>query len=141
MIRSSPRTEALRYHSRMHPKLAPAVLLVLALGLAACVPAETVPSACADASVTLRTTLADGQLDPANLDVCRDQHVTLVVTVQEAGIFHLHGYDEEAPETEVHPGDTLTLEFDAVAGQFPIELHSLDESEEVTIGTLTVHEP
>jgi hypothetical protein len=63
------------------------------------------------------------------------------VTVQADGIFHLHGYDEEAPETEVHSGDTLTLEFDAVSGQYPIELHSLDDSEEVTIGTLTVHEP
>ncbi len=79
-------------------------------------------------------------MEPANLNVCSGQHVTLVVAVEAEGIFHLHGYDEEAPETEVHPGDTLTLEFDAVAGQFPIELHTLDDSGEVTIGSLTVHE-
>jgi hypothetical protein len=114
-------------------------MLLLSLVVAACVPAEALPSTCGDEAVTLRTTLADGTLDPANLDVCSGQHITLVVTVQQEGIFHLHGYDEEAPETEVHPGATLTLDFAAVPGQFPIELHSLDDSDEITIGTLTVH--
>lgn len=120
--------------------LATSLLCILLLAVAACVPADALPSSCGDANVTLRTTLTNGQMEPANLDVCTGQHVTLVVDVQAEGIFHLHGYDEEAPETEVHPGDTLTLELDAVAGQFPIELHALDDSDEVTIGSLTVHE-
>lgn len=119
---------------------AAALLCILSLTVAACVPADALPSSCGDANVTLRTTLISGQMEPANLDVCKGQHVTLVVDVQAEGILHLHGYDAEAPETEVHSGDTLTLEFNAVAGQFPIELHALDDSDEVTVGSLTVHE-
>lgn len=119
---------------------ATSLLCVLSLIVAACVPADALPSSCGDATVTLRTTLTDGQMAPANLDVCKGQHVTLVVDVQVEGVFHLHGYDEEAPEAEVHSGDTLTLDFDAVAGQFPIELHAHDDADEVTVGSLTVHE-
>lgn len=114
---------------------------VVFLLLGACVPAEVAPSGCDQAAVTLRTTLADDQLDPANFDVCRGQHVTFVVNVMEDGTLHLHGYDAEAPEADVRAGETLTLEFDAVSGQFPIELHPTNGSEEFAVGTLTVHEP
>jgi hypothetical protein len=107
----------------------------------ACVPQVDLPATCDDPSVTLHATLADEHLTPATLEVCRDQRVTLVVDVQRDGVFHLHGYDDQAAATEVRAGQTLSLELTAVrSGQFPIALHTTDGRAEATIGTLIVHE-
>jgi hypothetical protein len=110
--------------------------------VAACIPQVVLPATCADPSIELHATLAGEQLTPRTLEVCRDQHVTLVVDVQRDGVFHLHGYDDQAVATEVRAGETLNLELTAVrSGQFPIALHTTDGPAEVTIGTLIVHEP
>ncbi|MGH2489100.1 MAG: hypothetical protein ACRDFR_05735 [Candidatus Limnocylindria bacterium] len=112
----------------------------LAVGLllvAGCTPS----AACAAASVTLEVTVTVGAMDPSALSVCRDQDVTLQVHSQMDGEFHLHGYDEQVPETELVADETATIEFTAdVAGQFIIEFHS-PAGEEVEIGVLTVNEP
>jgi hypothetical protein len=108
----------------------------------ACVPQVVLPATCNEPSVMLHATLADEQLDPGTLEVCRDQQVTLMVNAERDGFFHVHGYDDQVSAAEIRAGRTLTLEFTAArSGQFPIGLHTNDGPAEVTIGTLIVHEP
>lgn len=105
-----------------------------------CTPRAAGP--CAAASVTLEATVTDEAMDPSALVVCRDQEVRLTLHSQTDGEFHLHGYDEQVPETSLVPGETRTLEFTAdVAGQFIIELHAASGDGETEIGILTVNEP
>lgn len=121
------------------PRLARGLALIAAglLIVAGCTPSD---AACAAASVTLEATVTDGAMEPSGLTVCRDQEVTLTLRSQTDGEFHLHGYDEQVPATNLVDGETTTLEFTAdVAGQFIIELHS--GGVEAEIGVLTVNEP
>jgi hypothetical protein len=119
----------------------PTALLILALVLAGCVPATTLPENCDADSVTLQATLVEERLEPATLEVCRDQQVTIELTVERDAVFHLHGYDEEVPARQVTAGEDVTLEFTASrAGQFPIAIHTEDGPAEATVGTFTVHE-
>jgi hypothetical protein len=100
------------------------------------------PDACDSAEVTLNLTLTATELDPANVDVCRDQEVTLRIQAEADGIIHIHGYDEEVPATEVAAGEETELAFEAVrAGQYPIEFHPADDPAGVSVGIFTVHEP
>lgn len=116
-------------------------MLVAAI-LIACVPQVELPAACNAPSVTLRATVTEGELDPSILEVCRGQQVTLVVTIQRAGVFHVHGYDDQLAAAELFAGEELELPFVAVrSGQFPIVYHATDGSSEETVGTLIVHEP
>jgi hypothetical protein len=118
-----------------------AAVAVAAVLLAGCVPAADLPETCGDASVTLDATLVDERLEPATLEVCRGQEVTIRVTVERDAVFHLHGYDEELPAREVRAGEDVTLTFAATrAGQFPIEIHTTDGPAEAQVGTLVVHE-
>jgi hypothetical protein len=114
----------------------------LAATAAACVPATTLPDDCSAPSVQREAVLSADALDPATLEVCRGQHVTIAVDSQADGELHFHGLDQQVPEQEVTAGATLTVEFDADAsGNFPIELHSPDGSSETEVGTLVVNEP
>jgi hypothetical protein len=114
----------------------------LATALVACVPSAVLPATCNDPSVTLNATLSDEHLDPATLEVCRDQRVRLVVEVERDGILHLHGYDDQVAAQEVSSGETVTLELTTVrSGQYPIALHTTDGPAEAIIGTLIIHEP
>jgi hypothetical protein len=123
------------------------LLLVIAtavaiVGLSACVSQQqTDPSACAQAAVTLTATLpATGKLQPENLNVCEDQQVTLTVTAERNGAVHLHGYDDQNAEVEVTPGKDSTLAFTANhVGQFVLEFHPADGSDESQVGLLTVN--
>ena len=118
---------------RMLAPIAAALLIV-----SACNPSDA--GSCTAPSVTLEATVTDQAMDPSALAVCRDQEVTLELHSQTDGEFHLHGYDEQVPATDLVAGETTTLEFVAdVAGQFIIELHSGDD--EAEIGVLTVNEP
>jgi len=120
---------------------AAASLLLLLATATACVPQSELPDDCDAGAVQRGATLADDQLDPDAIDVCRGQRVTLEIAVEQDGVLHLHGYDDEAPATEVHAGDSLQLDFTAVrSGQFIIELHG-PEGTEAEVGVLTVHEP
>ena len=120
----------------------PAIALALVLAaVTACVPGVELPSDCGASAVQRAATLADDQLNPSSIDVCRGQQVTLDLTATQGGELHLHGYDEEVPEQEVTAGETVHLVFSAVhSGQFPIEMHSAN-GDEVEVGILTVHEP
>jgi Cupredoxin-like domain len=114
----------------------------LALFVTACVPGTTLPDDCSDAAVTRSVTLSGESLDPSTIEVCRDQAVTIELTAEDDAEVHFHGYDDQVPEQEVTAGETVTLQFDAnQAGQFPIEIHPADGSEEVEAGTLVVNEP
>ena len=85
---------------------------------------------------------ADATLAPSNPAVCRDDEVALVVTPDIDGIFHIHGYDEQVAATEMTAGEVTEFEFIATrSGQFPIELHTDDNTEGVNVGIFTVHEP
>jgi hypothetical protein len=91
--------------------------------------------------VTRDATLVDERMEPATLEVCRDQDVTLRLDVRRDAIFHLHGYDAEAPAREVTAGETVTIVFKAArSGQFPIAIHTVDGPAEATVGSLIVHE-
>lgn len=119
------------------------MLMALVLILAACVE-DTRPEgdACEAPTVELALTLGEEGLDPANPAVCRDQEVTLAIASGVDGIFHIHGYDEWVPATEVVAGESLELTFTAArSGQFPIELHPADDPQGVELGVFTVHEP
>jgi len=118
------------------------VIAVIALVAAACVPGTTLPDDCSDAAVTRSVTLSGETLDPSTIEVCRDQSVTIELTAETDADVHFHGYDDQVPEQGVTAGETVTLTFDAnQAGQFPIEIHPADGSEEVEAGTLVVNEP
>lgn len=112
--------------------------LVLASLLAACIPAGNncdAPNLSFDLTITVR------EMTPSDLTACRDNEITLTVTADEGGVFHLHGYDEEAPPTEITAGEPTTVVFTAVhIGQFIIAFHTHD-GEESDLGVLTVNEP
>src|SRR5437773_1169523 len=110
---------------RTPPRRAAALAsLLLVTGIAAaCVPGAVLPQDCDAASVQRQAALNGDHMDPQSVDVCKGQLVTLKIATQRAGEVHLHGYDVEAPEVPVQPGDTATFRFKATrAGQFIIEL-------------------
>jgi uncharacterized cupredoxin-like copper-binding protein len=126
----------------MRPAAALVGLLFVAGVVAACVPQAVLPDDCNAAAVQRQATLSGDHMNPQSVDVCKGQQVTLQVTTQRAGEIHLHGYDTEAPEVPVQPGDTATFKFHATrAGQFIIELHTPNNGPEIQVGLLTVHEP
>lgn len=125
-------------HRRTIAGLAIALLL-----LTACVE-DTGPDAeaCAAPTVEIQLALAADALAPSDPAVCRDQEVTLVIEPSVDGVFHIHGYDEQVPATQVRTGETVELTFTASrSGQFPVELHPQDDPAGVEIGVFTVHEP
>lgn len=86
--------------------------------------------------------LSADALTPDDPAVCRDREVTLVVTPEIDGIFHIHGSDEQVSATEMTAGEVTELAFIATrSGQFPIELHTDDNTEGMNVGIFTVHEP
>jgi hypothetical protein len=126
----------------MNRRIVAALATVLLL-LTACVE-DTGPDAeaCAAPTVKVELALSADALDPNDPAVCRGQVVTLVISPQVDGVFHIHGYDDEVSATEVRSGEVLELEFTAArSGQFPIELHPADDPAGVEIGVFTVHEP
>lgn len=97
---------------------------------------------CAAPAVELRATLTADTLVPADPAVCRGQQVTLTLSPQVDGAFHIHGYDADLPATEVRGGQELELSFTASrSGQFPVELHTQENPEGASVGIFTVHEP
>ena len=117
-------------------------LVLLAAVSIGCVQQAGLPDDCEAASVHRQAALSGDKLAPEAIDVCKGQEVTIEIATQRGGELHLHGYDEEAPEVPVEPGDTATFHFTAVrAGQFPIELHDEATGSEAEVGLLTVHEP
>jgi plastocyanin len=118
-----------------------AAMLLFAGVAGGCVEQPALPDDCDASAVEREASLGGDHLDPEALDVCKGQKVTIAITTQRAGDLHLHGYEDEAPEVAVEPGDTATFTFTAArAGQFVIELHTASEGE-IEVGLLTVHEP
>lgn len=100
------------------------------------------PEACAAPSVEIVLTLDSDGLQPADPAVCRDQEVTIAIASEVDGVFHIHGYDDQVSAAQVQAGEELRLAFTASrSGQFPIELHPLEDPTGVDIGVFTVHEP
>lgn len=112
-----------------------------ALSLTACVPGTDLPASCDAETVTLQATLVEERLEPATLEVCRGQDVTIELSVERDAVLHVHGYDAELPAQQVNAGEGVTLSFEASrAGQFPIEIHTTDGPRDAEVGTLVVHE-
>jgi hypothetical protein len=128
--------------SRFPRRLALPVVLAAAVAvLVACVPAETVPSDCEAPAVTRQATLGEA-LDPAVIEVCKGQEVTISYTIERDVFLHMHGYDDEVAAREVHAGEVADFQLTAVrSGQFPIVIHTPDGPAETTVGTFIVHEP
>jgi FtsP/CotA-like multicopper oxidase with cupredoxin domain len=119
-----------------------AAAILAAVVLVGCVQQAVLPDDCGATTVLRPAALSGDHLTPQSIDVCKGQQVTLEITTERAGEIHLHGYDVEAPEVEVTPGDTATFAFKATRpGQFPIELHTPNNEPEIQIGVFTVHEP
>ena len=112
---------------------------LLMVALSGCIGGD---AQCAALPTRIELTLTADELSPASPAVCRDRDVTLVVTSEVAGILHIHGYDDEVPATEVTAGEVVELEFMARrSGQFPIELHTDENTQGVALGIFTVREP
>ncbi len=136
-----PRQMVSLYSAVMHRpgRIAP-LLLVSAIALAGCV-SENRPEDCDADERTIELTVSAGALEPDDPAACRGQLVTLVIDSEVDGVFHIHGLDAVVPATTIAAGEELTIEFEATtSGQFPIELHPVDDPQGVTIGILTVHE-
>ncbi len=100
------------------------------------------PPACEAGPVEIVMTLTVETLTPSSPQVCRGSDVTLSIHPEVDGVFHIHGYDAEVPAAEVSSGEVLDLTFTAErSGQFPIELHTDENTQGVNIGLLTVNEP
>ncbi|MGH2384050.1 MAG: copper resistance CopC family protein [Candidatus Limnocylindria bacterium] len=126
---------------RLGRRAGAAMLLAVAMvaALTACVGGD---ADCEALPTRIELTLADGALTPSNPSVCRDRQVTLVVTPDVDGVLHVHGYDAQVPATSMTAGEVVQLVFTATrSGQFPIELHTDDNTEGVSVGIFTVHEP
>ena len=116
-----------------------ALAVAIAAALSACIGGD---ADCEALPTTIEVTLAADALTPSNPSVCRDRQVTLIVTSDVDGVLHIHGYDEQLPATSVTAGEIVQLVFTATrSGQFPIEMHTDDNSEGVSVGIFTVHEP
>ena len=97
---------------------------------------------CAALPSALEVTLTASSLTPPNPELCRGTDVTIAVHAEVDGILHIHGYDAEVPATPVAAGQDVELQFTASrSGQFPIELHTDENTQGVDVGILTVHEP
>ena len=91
-------------------------LLLIAAAALAC--SKTEPQA---RSFELEIAQGKLNLNPAVIKVNQDDQVTLKIRTDEAGLFHLHGYDLEV---EIKPGQSAEMAFTANAtGKFDIELH------------------
>ena len=118
-----------------------AVLLAALVALGGCV-ADGRPDSCDAAAVTVELVVSADGMTPDDPAVCRDQTVTLVIDSSTDGHFHIHGYDEAIPETELGVGEEVEIEFVADrSGQFTVELHPDEGGEGIEMGVLTVHEP
>lgn len=116
--------------------LAAAVLMLLAAG---CIGGS--PS-CAALPTEIELALTVETLTPSDPAVCRDRDVTLTVSSEVDGVLHIHGYDDQVPATTVTAGEAAELTFTASrSGQFSIELHTDENTQGVSLGIFTVHEP
>ena len=115
-----------------------AAILLTAL-LSGCVD-ESRPSGCDEEAIEIAVALTASEMTPSSPMACRGQQVTLVVESDVDAVFHIHGYDDAVPATEVSAGESTRLEFTADrAGQFPIEIHPADDPRGVEVGIFTVH--
>lgn len=98
------------------------------------------PGTCPTPTAILDLSVSASGMTPSTPGVCRGQVVTLNLTSEVDGIFHIHGLDDVLPATEIAAGEEQTFEFtpDNV-GQFPVELHTDDRG--ANLGTLTVNVP
>ena len=116
-----------------------ALALLGAIVLGACIGGSP---ACDTLPTAIELTLTVDSLMPSDPAVCRGSDVTLTITSEVDGVLHIHGYDAEVPATPVTRGDVVELAFIAArSGQFPIELHTDENTQGADVGVLSVHEP
>lgn len=113
--------------------------LFVAVALAGCIRGD---ANCAELPARIELSLTADRLTPASPAVCRGDDVTLVVSSEVDGVLHIHGYDDAVPATAVSAAEETELVFTAGrSGQFPIELHTNENTVGVAVGIFTVHEP
>ncbi len=128
-----------RFSSRSVGRLPAGVVVGGAVLLAGCIGGEP---ACETLPAEIEMTLTSDTLTPSDPAVCRGAELTMTVRSAGAGVFHIHGYDAQAPAANVASGEVLELSFSAErSGQFPIEVHLADDAQGVDVGAFTVHEP
>lgn len=115
-----------------------AVLVTAAALAVGCVAQDQV--SCDASTVTLGLSIRNRALEPSDPAACRDQQVRLRVTADEELVIHIHGYDNHA--TQLAAGVPAEVSFRAErSGQFPIEIHPIDDPAGIEVGILTIHEP
>ena len=130
-----------RFVTRSDRSLLTSAVLAL-LGAAVLVGCLGGPPACEEGPVEIELTLSAETLTPSDPAVCRGSDVTLTVTPEVDGVLHIHGYDAEVPATPVTQGEVIELAFTAErSGQFPIELHTDENTQGANVGLFTVNEP
>jgi hypothetical protein len=118
-----------------------AFLLAILVLAAACVE-DRRPEGCDDVEVTVEVAVAADGMSPNNPGVCRGQSVTIAIDAEVDAIFHIHGYEEAVPALEIATGERAEIQFVANrSGQFPVEVHPLDDPQGVNVGIFTVYEP
>ena len=130
-----------RFVTRSDLSLGVRVVLALvgAVALAGCIGG---PPGCDALPAEIELTLTADTLTPSDPAVCRGSDVTLTITPEVDGVLHIHGYDAEVPATPVTQGDVVALVFTAErSGQFPIELHTDENTQGLNVGLFTVNEP
>lgn len=72
--------------------------------------------------------LEGGSLTPGTIQVKQGDMVTLMIETEEAGEFHLHGYDVEMDVEAGVPTDFFVLA--DITGRFKITFHAAEEEHE-----------
>ena len=89
-----------------------------------------------DAPTIVDIQMIDRTLSPADVIIYDDQDVTLRVTTDEAGEFHIAGYELL---TDIFPGKISKILFTAEKqGRFSLEFHPSGTDEDVAVGALLV---
>ncbi len=104
--------------------LIPALLLAIACGAPAAPEDSSGSAEVADSDtqeVLIEASFTDEELSPETIRVSQDDAVTLRLETDQAGAFHIHGYDLEQPAA---PGAVTEFQFVANAtGRFLINFH------------------
>lgn len=96
-----------------------AIALALLVLVAGCVSSETVESGEKSFDLKIENNILN--LKPPLLQAKSGDMVTITISADETGQFHIHGYDEIA---DLVPGEEQTLVFEAnLEGRYEVEFH------------------
>ena len=100
------------------------------------------PPACEAGPAEIELTLTADTLTPSDPSVCRGSDVTLTITPRSTACSTSTDTTPRCPRRRSSQGEVIELAFTAErSGQFPIELHTDENTQGVDVGLFTVNEP